>query len=562
MGANQSSGADSASPSGGEVKTSYYELLAVERTATDEEIKKAYRRKALELHPDRNYGDVERTTKLFAEVQVAYEVLSDPQERAWYDSHEGQILRGDSGDGEEHFEHNMKVTTADDITRMLRQFHGGIDYTDSPSGFFGFLRETFDTLAREEEAAADWEGIDVIDYPSFGHKDDTYEDVVRSFYNGWSGFSTKKSFAWKDKYRYSDAEDRRVRRLMEKENKKLRDEGIREFNDAVRTLVAFVRKRDPRYTPNTQTDEERTKEQRARAAAQAARSRAAHAAKAGDAVPEWAMARDPEEEEEETEEEIVEDVFECVACHKTFKSEKQWDAHEKSKKHQKAIQALRRQMQKENRHLNLDEEVMDSGAFTPMSGDQDEDLGGQEGAEDYAGEDASAEEITNGLNRLKVPEYEVEEDEKEEEDDDDDDEGDDDDTVERSHKIPAKPTNPTDSTSSEDEDDEYASRSEIEGRLTGLSIKDTSILGTGTPTSEPSTDSKSTGPKMGKAAQKRAKRAAKQAEVDQSELKHKCAVCNAAFPSKTQMFQHIKDLDHAAPVSVTKGSGGKRGRRK
>lgn len=47
---------------------------------TESRIKKAYKRKALELHPDRNYNDTERATKLFAEVQAAYEILSDPQE--------------------------------------------------------------------------------------------------------------------------------------------------------------------------------------------------------------------------------------------------------------------------------------------------------------------------------------------------------------------------------------------------------------------------------------------------------------------------------------------------
>ena len=80
MGAQQSTGhADGQDPAQVQVKTSYYELLAVERTATEDEIKKAYRRKALELHPDRNYGDVERTTALFADVSTAYEVPSDPQ---------------------------------------------------------------------------------------------------------------------------------------------------------------------------------------------------------------------------------------------------------------------------------------------------------------------------------------------------------------------------------------------------------------------------------------------------------------------------------------------------
>lgn len=43
-------------------------------------LKKAYKKKALELHPDRNFQNEEKATKLFAEVQAAYEILSDPQE--------------------------------------------------------------------------------------------------------------------------------------------------------------------------------------------------------------------------------------------------------------------------------------------------------------------------------------------------------------------------------------------------------------------------------------------------------------------------------------------------
>ncbi|KAJ9628813.1 hypothetical protein H2203_002716 [Taxawa tesnikishii (nom. ined.)] len=241
---------------------------------------RAYRKKALELHPDRNYGNVEWATKLFAEVQAAYEVLSDPQERAWYDSHESAILRGDdAGSEEQHFEGNIKMTTADDIARMVRKFNSGVEFSDSPSGFFGFLRETFEQLAKEEQAAASWEGLDVPDYPSFGHRDDEYDDVAKPFYSVWMSFATRKTFAWKDKYRLSEAPDRRYRRLMEKENMKAREEGIREFNEAVRSLVAFVRKRDPRYIPNTQTEAERQKVLRDAAAAQAARARAANEAK-------------------------------------------------------------------------------------------------------------------------------------------------------------------------------------------------------------------------------------------------------------------------------------------
>ena len=65
-------------------------------TATDclHRIRKAYRRRALELHPDRNADDVENKTRLFAELQTAFETLSDPSDRARFDSQRSSIFGG------------------------------------------------------------------------------------------------------------------------------------------------------------------------------------------------------------------------------------------------------------------------------------------------------------------------------------------------------------------------------------------------------------------------------------------------------------------------------------
>ncbi len=65
-------------------KRDYYELLEVSRNATEAEIKKAYRRLAMKLHPDRNPGDKAAEEK-FKEVKEAFEVLSDERKRAAYD---------------------------------------------------------------------------------------------------------------------------------------------------------------------------------------------------------------------------------------------------------------------------------------------------------------------------------------------------------------------------------------------------------------------------------------------------------------------------------------------
>ncbi|HTS16775.1 MAG TPA: molecular chaperone DnaJ [Verrucomicrobiae bacterium] len=65
-------------------KRDYYEVLSVGREATEEEIKRAYRKLALKYHPDKNTGNKEAEEK-FKELGEAYEVLSDPQKRATYD---------------------------------------------------------------------------------------------------------------------------------------------------------------------------------------------------------------------------------------------------------------------------------------------------------------------------------------------------------------------------------------------------------------------------------------------------------------------------------------------
>ena len=68
----------------GMAKRCYYEVLEVERTAADSELKSAFRKLAMKWHPDRNPGDKNCEIR-FKEINEAYEVLKDPDKRAAYD---------------------------------------------------------------------------------------------------------------------------------------------------------------------------------------------------------------------------------------------------------------------------------------------------------------------------------------------------------------------------------------------------------------------------------------------------------------------------------------------
>lgn len=106
-------------------KRDYYEILGVGKNATAEEIKKAYRKKAIQYHPDKNPGNKE-AEEMFKEAAEAYEVLSDPDKRSRYDRYGHSGVGGSAGGG---FGGGMSM---DDIFSHFGDIFGGF------GGFSGF----------------------------------------------------------------------------------------------------------------------------------------------------------------------------------------------------------------------------------------------------------------------------------------------------------------------------------------------------------------------------------------------------------------------------------------
>lgn len=111
-------------------KRDYYEILEVEKTASPEELKKAYRKQAIRFHPDKNPGD-KAAEENFKEAAEAYEVLSDPNKRQRYDQFGHAGLGGNGFGG--GFSGSMNM---EDIFRHFGDIFGG-GFDDPFSAFFG-----------------------------------------------------------------------------------------------------------------------------------------------------------------------------------------------------------------------------------------------------------------------------------------------------------------------------------------------------------------------------------------------------------------------------------------
>jgi curved DNA-binding protein len=136
-----------------------YEILGVSKTATTDEITKAYRKLARQYHPDRNPGDKASEAK-FKEIQNAYEVLNDPAKRSNFDrfgSPEG--ARGSGYGGFSNFGGNA---SQEDIQDLLRNFMGGMGGGAGEVGNFEFgpFGQTASRRGKRRTARAEPEDVE------------------------------------------------------------------------------------------------------------------------------------------------------------------------------------------------------------------------------------------------------------------------------------------------------------------------------------------------------------------------------------------------------------------
>lgn len=168
-------------------------------------------------HPDKNQHQIELATETFKDIQGAYAVLSDPQERSWYDAHRESILRGRTpgdGGGDE----------ADDSDINLWAYFSGSAYDgfgDDEDGFYAVYAVVFAGIDADEKKYAEKPRKHAL--PPFGTSASEWKEV-RAFYGEWESFSTGRTCAGADQYDTRAAPNRQIRRAMEKENNKARAE--------------------------------------------------------------------------------------------------------------------------------------------------------------------------------------------------------------------------------------------------------------------------------------------------------------------------------------------------
>jgi DnaJ homolog subfamily A member 5 len=145
----------------------------------------------------------------------------------------------------------QQQTTVSPFPDLMLQEHQSpaafTSFDDRPNGFYTVFNALFKNLHSQESSAAEESGekLSVQEAPLFGTSGAS-EREVKEFYAYWSSFQTVKSFAWLDLHDPQSGVGRRMRRLLESENNKVRKAAKIAFVKDVRNLVDWVRGEDKR----------------------------------------------------------------------------------------------------------------------------------------------------------------------------------------------------------------------------------------------------------------------------------------------------------------------------
>ena len=310
-------------------KRCYYDVLGVERNAIEDDIRKSYKKLALKLHPDKNQNS-EESTRSFSELQSAFEVLIDKQERAWYDKHRKAILSTESD------YKNYKDNSVDLLPYFTASCYTGLG--DGATEFFSVYRNLFEKISQEDKPFREYD--DIIP-PTFGDSTSDYDTLVYSFYAHWMSYCTPISFVWKEKYDIREAPTRRVARAAELDNVKLREQAKKERNERVRTLTMFVRKRDFRVKAYEKVLSEKRRERELKVKEQSLEQKRI-LSRMYESSPQNGVSEEIASESSSTESDLdAREENYCPACEKNFHSHKTFLNHQKSTRHKENVSLLR-----------------------------------------------------------------------------------------------------------------------------------------------------------------------------------------------------------------------------
>ncbi|KAH8415960.1 hypothetical protein KR222_005304 [Zaprionus bogoriensis] len=519
----------------------YYEELGVSRDSNDGDIKTAYRKLALRWHPDKNPDCLAEAKERFQLIQQAYEVLSDAQERAWYDNHREQILRGKNS---EYSENSLDV-----FQYFSSSCYKG--FGKEEKSFYNVYRDVFIKIASEDLEFMDSD--DETCAPQFGHADSSYEEVVAPFYAYWSSYSTKKTYEWLCPYDVREIKERFILRKVDKEMKKIVQNARKERNEEIRNLVSFVRKRDRRVQAyrrvleeraeaNRQKQEEKRKEQLRERQQQLAAAQASRAQANNDGYEEqlrqleqqYGSASDDYTDEELDEEysdaageeddeaatsdvEYVDELY-CVACNKSFKNAKARANHEESKKHRDNVERLCQQMEAEEDEYK---EQHDSLQATEQSLDELQLSGSQPSDEDEQPLQSTKRNKKSKKSRRNAPKAVIAE--------------------ESEPELPAAASH----SDEQDDDDDWS-------RGAGGNKKAAKKSRSKKPAKSEATEAKA---KPTAPAEPKPKPKPEQQSGDEDATtaqQHICVTCKLAFDSKNKLFAHLKKTNHGVYIPKSK----------